>query len=361
MTISKNYLVKPKRNYYAWHLLILIAAMFLLISQCADEEFLKRWLIAVLNMSDINQKYLHLFRFGLLVLAGELIVLWSLRKLVTDDLRKAVERWRESPSQVDASEIMPAIHSAYINRILWLLISIWIVGVTISLIPGYEGWAARLTEECGVFETLTVVCYLFSGLLALKLVLPFFRRNAPGGLLRWWLIGLTFGCLFIAFEEINWGDLYFHYKTSDFIRQCNAQNDVSLHNIPLPFLGTWWANNLSQFIAICGGVLLPILIWISKYFRRGMLASEAPLPPWISQAYFFVAAIIPQDNVLQLQRSNIPSELREITIAIGVVIWLSLWYKMQNRREVSEGLKIQFSLVNEVNLQNRQLIRHVDK
>jgi len=60
-----------------------------------------------------------------------------------------------------------------------------------------------------------------------------------------------------------------------------------------------------------------------------MLALEVPLPPWISQAYFFVAALIPLDNVIKLQRANIPSELREVIIAIGITIWL--WYTMQHR------------------------------
>jgi hypothetical protein len=271
-------------------------------------------------------------RLGLLVIAGGCIVFWSLRKIITDDWREAVVRWREISSRVDASAIIPVINSSCIKRILWLLLPIWMAGVTISLIPGYEAWANRLTIEKGVFETLTVICYLFSGLAALKLVLPHFRRNAPRGLRRWCLLWLAIGCLFIAGEETNWGELYFQYKAGELIRQINYQDDVSLHNIPLPFIGRWWANDLSHLIAVCGGVLLPFLIWVSKSFRRLMLAIDVPLPPWVSQAYFFVAAIIPQDHVIKLQRANIPSELREITIAIGVAIWL--WCMMENRHKV---------------------------
>lgn len=353
---SRIYSEKPEQNHWAWHFLLLIAAMFVLLSQSINQEFVKHWIIAVVHSSSIKQKYFDLAKLGLLGLAAGCIVLWFLRKIISDDWHGTVARWRKIPPRVDASAIIPEVNFSCFKKNLWLLLSIWIVGVGISLIPGYEAWADRLTIERGVFETLTVVCYLFSGLVALKLVLPLFRRNAPGGLFRWWLLGLASGCLFIALEEINWGELYFHNMSGDFIRQCNAQNDVSLHNIALPFIGTYWANGLSHFIAICGGVLLPIIIWISKSFRRGMLAGQVPLPPWISQAYFFVAAIIPQDNVLQLQRSNIPSELREITIAMGVAIWL--WYMMQNRRKVSKGLEIQFSLVNEVKPPNGRPLRH---
>jgi hypothetical protein len=228
---------------------------------------------------------------------------------------------------------MPAIDAFWLNKILWLLLLIWIVGVAISLIPGYEGWAAHLTEENGVVETLTVVCYLFSAVVASKLMLPLFKHNAPRGLLRWWLLVLALGCLFVAGEETNWGDLYFHYKSFEFVRQVNAQHDISLHNIPLPFAGVYWENKLLQIIAICGGALLPFLIWISKSFRRWMSVLEVPLPPWISYAYFLIAAVIPQDNVIKLQRANIPSELREVIIAIGIAIWL--WYTLKNRPEVS--------------------------
>lgn len=326
---SENFIIEPKPNHWAWHLLLVLAALFVLVSQNINQEFVKNWLIAIIHSSGIKQKYLEMLKYGLLGLAAGCIVLWSIRKIITDDWRETVVRWRKLSRRVDASEVIPEVHSSWHKTILWVLLPIWTVGVTISLIPGYEGWADRLTVENGVFETLTVICYFFSSIVAFKLALPLFRSNAPKGFLRWWLLLLAIGCLFVASEETNWGDLYFHYKSFGFIRQVNAQHDISLHNIPLPFVGVYWENKMLLILAICGGVLLPILTWVSNLFRRCMMALKVPLPPWISQAYFFVAALIPSDQVIKLKRANIPSELREVIIAIGVVIWL--WYTMKNR------------------------------
>jgi len=326
---SKNDLKEPKRNHWAWHLLLVLAALFVFFSQSINQMPVKHLLIVLIHSGGIKQKYFDLVKFGLLGLAGGCVALWFFRKMITEDLRRTVVRWREIPYRVYASDVIPEVHSSWLNKSLWLLLAVWIVGVTISLIPGHEGWAARLTVEDGVFETLTVICYLFSAVIAFKLILPLFRHNSSKGFLRWWLLALALGCLFSAGEETNWGDLYFHYNSFEYIRHVNVQHDISLHNIPLPYVGTYWENKLLLILAICGGVLLPILTHASNFFRRCMMALEFPLPPWISQAYFFVAALIPSDQVIKLKRANIPSELREITIAIGIAIWL--WYTMKNR------------------------------
>jgi len=331
MDKSSESFKKAKRSHWAWHLLLLAAGMLLLTAFIFDDHFVKRWFTVYNQLSEKRQYYLDFFRAVLLTIASGFIVFWFLRKLIIDDWRSAVLRWRIIQYRVDTSAIIPVIESSFIKRFLWLLLPIWIIGVAISIIPGYEIWALHLTEEKGVFETLTVICYLFSGFIALYLVLLQFRRIAPNSLCRWWLLGFSIGCLFIAGEETNWGELYFNYKAINIIKNVNYQNEVSIHNIPLPLIGGYWANDLSHLIAACGGALLPLLTWCSNFFRRLILASEAPLPPWISQAYFFVATIIPQDNVIDLQRANIPSELREITIAIGFTIYAYCLF--QNRKK----------------------------
>ena len=335
MINSAKNIAKSEQHHWVWHLLLVIAAMFVIFSQSINQEFVKQWLISVIHSDGIKEKYFDFFKWVLLGMAAGCIGLWFFRKSISDDLRSTVVRWKKIPARVDASAVIPAVNASWLKKFLWLLLPIWALGITISLIPGYEAWAARLTLEKGVFQTLTVVLYLFAGIIALKLSFPLFRRYAQNGLLRWWLLVLALGCLFVAGEETKWGDVYINYNIGESIRELNAQDDISLHNIALPFVGYTWANTLLQILAVCGGVILPLLLWASNSFRRWMIAIEAPLPPWISQAYFFVAALIPQDKVLQMQPANIPSELREITVAIGIAIWL--WYIMQNRHKVSRS------------------------
>ncbi|MBI5100041.1 MAG: hypothetical protein HZB30_12495 [Nitrospirae bacterium] len=317
------------KTHWTWHLLFGISGMLILTALIFNDAFMERWFSSDHHITDDGKKYLNLLRYGLLVMAGGCIVLWTLRKKITSYFRVAVERWKESPSDLDASSIVPPLHPAGLQQVLLLILSLWTVFVVITLVPGYDTWAAHLTHENGVTETLTVIFYFFAGVMAIILAVPSLRRNSRKGLFYLWLLGLAEGCLFVALEETNWGEIYFHYEAGELIRASNYQNEVSLHNISLPFIGSYWANGLLQIMAICGGVLLPLMIRFSRSFRRILWSAEFPTPPWLSQACFFVAALIPQDQVIQLQRANIPSELREVTIAFGVAIWL--WATSRNR------------------------------
>ena len=320
-----NQLRRAKKEYkqmqWYWHLLLLVAGILVLTTFLINDAFVERWFSADGHITDSGRHYLEVLKFELLMLAGGLLVIWILRRIIMNDWRTAVKQWKEGPSYLDTSAIVPSIDSIVYRRFLWLLLCFWIIGVAISFIPGYEVWAIKFTRERGLFETLTVVFYLYAGMVSLRLAIPFLKRNSPQGLTRWWLLGLLAGCFFIAGEEINWGQIYFNYDFifADFIRRGNYQNDFSLHNVALPYIGGYWANDLSHVLAICGGVLLPLLIRFSVFFRRLMWVGGVLLPPWVSQAYFFVAAIIPPDNFI---KSNMPSELREITIAFGVTIWV---------------------------------------
>ncbi len=324
----------PNRPHWGWHLLLVVACIFALVALICNDTFVERWFSPDHHISKEGHAYVIVLRYGLLLLAGLCIILWFFRRVISFYIiKKIISRWYESPSQVDASSIIPTVQPVGLQRFLWLFLFLWIVFVTLSLIPGYDSWAAQLTTDTGVFGNLTVVCYVFAGLVAIGLALPYLRHRLSYSLRVWWLLALAAGCLFVAAEETKWGEIYFHYKVVDVIRQINYQHDTSLHNIPLPFIGIYWANKLLQLLAICGGMLLPLSIWLSRFFRRIMWSIEMPLPPWLSQAYFFVEAIIPPDNIIKLQRANIPSELRETIIAIGVAIWL--FSVMQKRHKAS--------------------------
>jgi len=327
--VDKDLSCHSGKTHWAWHLLLGASGMLILIALIFNNAFVERWFSSDHSITDDGEKYLIFFRYGLLVMAAGCVVLWTLRKKITNYFRAAVEMWKERPSDIDASSVVPSMHPAGLKQVLLLILSLWTVFVVISLVPGYETWAADLTVENGVTETLTVIFYLFAGVMAIILAVQSLRHNSRNIFFHLWLFGLAAGCLFVAVEETNWGDLYLHYKSGEFIRTINYQHDVSLHNIALPFIGSYWENKLLQIMAICAGVLLPLMIRFSKSFHRLLWVVEFPTPPWMGQACFFVAALIPQDKVIQLKISNIPSELREVTIAFGVAIWL--WATSKNR------------------------------
>ena len=324
--LKSNY--HSDRTHWTWYLLLLVAGVLICIALIFNDSFVEQWFSADGHISDGGRSYLKFLRIGLLLISGACIILWFLRNIIVSYIEEAVECWKRNPPELKASDLVPPIKLAYVRNSLLLILSAWIVFVIISLVPGYETLAARITIEGGATETLTVVFYLFACIIAITSAISCLRQNSQRRLNLFWLFALAAGCFFIAGEEINWGQIYLHYDTPEIVKQSNVQRELSLHNIVIPFLG-YWANDMLQLLAICGGIVLPIMIRFSSYFRRIIWAVDFPIPPWLSQCYFFIAALIPQDHVIQLQPANIPSELREVTIAFGVAIWL--WTRLRNQ------------------------------
>ena len=132
--------------------------------------------------------------------------------------------------------------------------------------------------------------------------------------------------------------IYLRYRTPDLMQDVNYQGEFSFHNVELPWLlplQVYWANEVLWSLAVLGGLALPCFVLTSRRVRRWLWAWEVPVPPWISQAFFFSAALIPRDRAVldQFQHNNMPSELREFAIAVGVAIWLLVKFMEPKRRQ----------------------------
>lgn len=333
--VGKRANFSPGKTHWAWHLLLAASFALILLALIFNVTFAERWFSEDHHITDDGKKYLNFFRLALLVMAAGCIVLWILKGKITNYFKIAVKRWEESPSDIDVSTVVPPMHPVVLQKIILLILLLWTVVIVIAFVPGYGTWVKQLTYENGVTETLTVIFYIFASVMALISAVSSLHRNPRNVFFHLWLFCIAVACLLVAMEETNWGDVYLHYKSGEFIRSINYQHDVSLHNIVLPFFGTtYWANELEHILAVCGGVLLPLIIKYSKFFRRLLWTAEFPVPPWLSQACFFIAALIPRDKFVQgwllSPRSNVPSELREVTISFGFAIWLwatSRFYK----------------------------------
>lgn len=300
--------------HWTWH--ILIAAAILLLGMATVLYQLPP------VHPQLNPARQHLL-IALCIMAGFACFLpWTLRRVLSRDWRTAWTRHapREAPP---VSGLIPTVSPIWVRRSWWLALLLWVAWVTWSMTID-DRLAARLTLENGLLQDLTVVCYAAAALLLFGLTLPALSPKAPSSLRRWWLLVLAFGCLGVAGEEINWGQSVVEYETPEFLARTNIQQEVSLHNIELPGLpGRHWSNDVLWGISLLGGIAIPISLLASARIRRLTWIMEVPLPPWLSQGYFLAAAIIPRDAAMlgRLIRDNIPSELREMTIAVAMLIW----------------------------------------
>ena len=233
-------------------------------------------------------------------------------------------------------QLIPEVSPIGLRITMWVLLPLWMLWVGMSLIHD-DRLAAAATMENGLFQNLTVCGYGLAALLLVLAAIPLVHRDSTSRLRPWWLLSLAVGCVVVAGEEVNWGQTFLHYSTPNWLEGANIQQEFSLHNLRLPgsLSGKHWANELLWWLAVLGGIILPLALMYSERFRRLAWIMELPIPPRLTQMYCLAGVVIPRDGLLigRLSRDNIASELREVTIAVAIAVWAwSLWQRQDRSR-----------------------------
>ena len=108
-----------------------------------------------------------------------------------------------------------------------------------------------IVQEDEVLEWSTFWAFICAGGIYLYVAArPGFSLTAS-----WFPIGLLLFCLFVALEEISWGQRLFGYRPPEYFLQFNYQQEFNLHNVIETRL-----RKLSVVVVIFGyGVVLPLL------------------------------------------------------------------------------------------------------
>ncbi len=85
-----------------------------------------------------------------------------------------------------------------------------------------------LEKEDSVFENLQFIGYLLSGLFSLRISLKLLIKKRRLQALLFLIFSLAL--LFIAGEEISWGQRIFHITTPQSIAEVNLQKEITVHN-----------------------------------------------------------------------------------------------------------------------------------
>lgn len=299
----------------AWHLVLLLAG---------GAVFGALWIDPAANPDGKVAAQLRIARVGLGLIAALLVGIWALRRMLQADIEAVAERFRSAPAEIGRARLVtPLLPDGLRFAAIGAAIA-WFVAIAIGLATG-AGWVERWTSENGVFETITVLAYLGGGIVTARALWPSLRGGfRAGDPRRWFLLAAAAGCFLIAGEETDWGQTYLRYATPETFEHANIQSDLSLHNLALPdsFGVTRWANWVLTLMAAGLGGVVPILLFASAFFRRLVHALDVPLPPYWSQAVLFAAALIPEIEG-RFVRNNVGSELREVTIAVAIFVWLA--------------------------------------
>lgn len=143
--------------------------------------------------------------------------------------------------------------------------------------------ARNLIYEDADFEWFQFGCYLTAGLIGFSTAY-FHNKNNQKSRSAFYF-GFACCMIFMAFEEINWGQWLFNFELPDYFKENNSQKNLTLHNLKFiqPFLH-------SAYIAL--GLGLSTLCLLKPYLtkRLNFKAALALLPSPTLTLYFFPVA-----------------------------------------------------------------------
>ena len=310
--------------HWSWNLLLATSALLVVTLLVLDPST---------QEADLERSQIKILRGLLGFFAVAVIGVWTLRHKLNADFAAAMNRWTSAPDVIAPGSLIPTFAPAAAAWVFSLGAIAWVLTVAIGLTLGAE-FLHDLTYENGPLETLTVLSYLAAGSFALASFRSCSLAGRAPGLRRWAVLLAAFGCFLIAAEETDWGQVYFHYETPEAFQHANIQSDLSLHNLMPPDIvpGTRWANWLLRGLAFFLGGMVPAFIYASGWFRRWVWSWEIPVPPVVCLSLVFLSSCIPE-VAETYSRGNVDSELREVTIAVAVALWMfTAW-----QRDVAEA------------------------
>ena len=165
----------------------------------------------------------------------------------------------------------------FINCVILLFVAV--LCIIDPVVLGY-----LLMEDTPV-EWTGFLCLIVSGYFWLKAVKYNADRRIIAGCIC--CAGLALLSLFVAGEEVSWGQRIFSYATPEFFRYHNVQKELTIHN-----LGFVWLHpkGFAVLFMITYGVMLPVVVALIKPIRRFATTHAIPIPPWGSSFGFLIAA-----------------------------------------------------------------------
>lgn len=185
-----------------------------------------------------------------------------------------------------------------------------------------------ISKEDSILENLQFLLFLMAAIYSIKISVYF--KNKKLIYFLGFLI-LSLGLFFIAGEEISWGQRILNFKTPNFIKSINTQDETTLHNIK-PFQ----LHFINYFY---------ILVGVYGCFSRVIIKKTSPklykniffLTPPLFTFFCFLAPIIfygaydyPYYEHLTIGKYNnifINQELAETYLSLGFFAYLLYYYQ----------------------------------
>ena len=167
------------------------------------------------------------------------------------------------------------------KRLIFSLpISLMLLIMTMKVILGHDSREyIMMNTEGGLIEYGTSLAYILAFVFSIPIANYFLNQKR-----KWWGILyylFAFGLLFIALEEISWGQRFLGWQTPDFFLTHNSQKDTTIHNLE------WFRHYLHNIYILIGfvgsfGWLIIGKNSLIRYF----------IPSWFVSIYFLPSLVI---------------------------------------------------------------------
>ena len=206
----------------------------------------------------------------------------------------------------------------------WIVLTPFVVSIVYCALLTYKPtrmFAVKMADENYPVELLTFALLIAGGVYGLRLAMKARRE----GLAKLWVAFYAMFAvllLLIGFEEVSWGQWFFHFETPESIARINTQQEFTLHNLKGLGGNTVWlrlAFGVGGLVGMAlwrapafGAVAVPTILWawflLITVFSLGDLVTD------------FIGAETPVAALFEVM-----SEVVELLIA--AVACLYLWMK----------------------------------
>ncbi len=220
----------------------------------------------------------------------------------------------------------------------WLGVPVFVAVFVLGTYWVVPAWYVRyvLPEGYGLLEISHFFIPLFGLFIAGSLLLLPFVRARPF-VFSVALIG-ALSCLYIAGEEMSWGQHFFHWSTPEYWAMVNRQEETNLHNTYAVFEKT--PRSILEAVIFVGGLGVPLAAIVFPWLRACraslFLPADALVPTALGAFIFKVMDRLQQDGsvAIILQR---PSETIETYLYFFILAYLIVYARRLKELEVAEG------------------------
>jgi hypothetical protein len=224
-------------------------------------------------------------------------------------------------SQIERARAYYQISLPAIYTIMATPVIVVIFYSIILIIPTTRAFATQSLDEYYPVEIITFIGMFLTGIYGLKLFRGARKVKEPAYIAVFYFL-FAVGMLFIAMEEISWGQTFFRINTPLALKEINVQQELNFHNIS-------GLQGRSEFFHVGFGFGGLLGIWLLIQKRYWKIGVPLILGPWFGLIAVIGAIDLIQDYVLFYQKLEtltiLLAEVIEMLIGVGgfLYVWLN--------------------------------------